>query len=204
MRAAVLALLGLAGCPSAHRYPDGSGLQAQLEREVVALQARVRTLEEDLLTCGEDTGPDTIYQELHQVMSGMEIEVAREGNTTLLTFPADLLFSRGTDLRDEARMPLDILATAISLHPEYTVTVEGHTDDRQPAGDLRRLYADNWALSWSRAETVMHILSTEFGIPEERFTLKARAHYDPVATNDTSAGQALNRRVVVRLIPPRG
>jgi flagellar motor protein MotB len=197
-----LALL-LAGCPSRHSYPDGAGLAGQLEREVIALQQRVRTLEFQLEHCGEDPAPDSIYLDLHQIFSGSDVLVSRVHSTTILLLPADYLFSGGTDLREEALMSLDLLATALNLNPEHKVIVEGHTDDRMPSGDLRRLYSDNWVLSYSRAEAVMHALTTQFGANPSRFTVQARAEWEPIATNDTYAGQAKNRRVMVRIIPPK-
>ncbi|MBW2254803.1 MAG: OmpA family protein [Deltaproteobacteria bacterium] len=196
-------VLLLAGCPPRHSYPDGAGLAGQLEREVVALQQRVRSLEFQLDHCGEDPDPDSIYQDLHQIFSGSDVLVSRVGSTTILLLPSDYLFTRGTDLREEALMSLDLLATALNLHPEHQVVVEGHSDDRMPTGDLRRLYSDNWVLSYSRAETVMHALSTQFGVDPSRFTVQSRAEWEPIATNDTTAGQAKNRRVMVRIIPPK-
>lgn len=197
------AALGLAGCPSTHRYPDGSDLAGQLEREVVALQQRVRMLEFEAAYCASDAGPDAMYQDLYSLLQGTDLVLQREGSVTILTLPADYLFSGGTDLREEARMALDLLATALNAHPDHTVIVEGHTDDRPPSGDLRRLYADNWLLSYARAEAVMVALTGTYGVAVDRFAIQARAHHDPVATNDTTAGQMKNRRVVVHVIPPK-
>ena len=45
---------GLAGCPPKVVYPDGSGINGQLEREVQALQQTVRMLEYEAATCRED------------------------------------------------------------------------------------------------------------------------------------------------------
>lgn len=193
----------LVACPTRHLYPDGSDLTGQLEREVIALQQTVRALEYQVQTCGSNAEADTMYQELHQLLGGgEEVTIDREGNITLLGLPADFLFSRGTDLRDEAAMTLDLLATALKVHSEHTVVLEGHTDDLAPSGDLRRLYGDNWILSFARAEAVMMALTQRFGVEGHRFTIQARASYDPVATNDTVAGQRKNRRVVARIIPP--
>lgn len=203
MRLAWVLALGLAGCPTSHRYPDGSDLAGQLEREVIALQQRVRSLEFEAAYCSSDAGPDAMYQDLYSLLHGTDLALQREGSVTVLTLPADYLFSGGTDLREEARMGLDLLATALKAHPGHTVVVEGHTDDRPPSGDLRRLYADNWLLSYARAEAVMVALVGTYGVPADRFALQARAHYDPVATNDTTSGQMKNRRVVVRVFPPK-
>ncbi len=197
------AAIVLTACPATHRYPDGSDLAGQLEREVVALQQRVRFLEHEVAHCSQDTGPDTIYQDLYALFVGSEVTVSRDGKVTILNLPVDYLFSGGTDLRDEARMALDLTASALKSHPDHQVSLEGHTDDRPPSGDLRRLYSDNWLLAYARAEAVMVALTQQFDVAPSRFTLLARAQHDPVATNDTSEGQRKNRRVVMRIIPPR-
>ena len=163
-------LLVLAGCPPRHDYPDGSGLRGQLEREVIALQQTVRALEYELEHCDQGAEPTSLYHDLYQLFTGSEVQVGRDGSITVLTLPADYVFSRGTDLRDEARMSLDLAATAINLHPDHQVIIEGHTDNSPPSGDLRRLYADNWALSFARAEAVMYALVEQFGVAPERFT----------------------------------
>ena len=200
MRLLLLLLLGACGAPR-----SGPGLHDQLEREVIALHQKVRSLEEALETCDQqESSPDPIHRELHQILSGTRVDVRREGRVTVLVFPADLVFRDDLALREEARMPLDLLATALAKHEGHRVLVEGHTDDRAPTGALGQRYPDNWALSHARARAVARSLIEDFGVDEARFTLVARAHHDPVATNDTEAGQRRNRRIVVRLETPTG
>jgi flagellar motor protein MotB len=49
----------------------------------------------------------------------------------------------------------------------------------------------------------MVALVDSYGVPADRFALQARAHFDPVSTNDTTSGQMKNRRVVIRVYPPK-
>ena len=80
---------GLAGCPPKVVYPDGSGINGQLEREVQALQQTVRMLEYEAATCRDpQAAPDPLYQELHQILSTTEVTVERRGRVTIVTFPA--------------------------------------------------------------------------------------------------------------------
>ncbi len=71
MSGPLVALLAL-GCAPRHSYPDGSGLEGQLEREVIALNARIRTLREQVANCGHDGAADPLYVELIQVFAGTD------------------------------------------------------------------------------------------------------------------------------------
>lgn len=196
--------LALAGCPPKHEYPDGGGLVGQLNREVQALQQANRALEYEAATCRDaDAPPDSLYQELYQVLRGTEVEIAREGRTTVVTFPSAHLF--GVDefsLRQEARMTLDVMSTALRLHPDYTIDVEGHTDDFGVPASARKRFGDPFTYSAARAHAVVATLVDEFDLDPERFGVVGRGPNVPLDTNDTEAGRRHNRRVVMYIRPP--
>jgi chemotaxis protein MotB len=48
----------------------------------------------------------------------------------------------------------------------------------------------------------MFVMERQYEVDEGRFTLVGRGEYDPVASNDTEAGRAQNRRVVLRISSP--
>ncbi|WP_281648568.1 OmpA family protein [Parendozoicomonas sp. Alg238-R29] len=72
------------------------------------------------------------------------------------------------------------------------IYVDGYTDG---AGH----HLDNLQIAKDRAENVARYL-TYLGIPEEKIKTRFHAERYPVATNNTAAGRAKNRRVEVRLI----
>ncbi len=195
-----LAALLLAGC--LHPAADAD-LVHQLDREVLALRERNRLLEEQAADCGQGGPPPPIYPELVQVFRDTEVRVAREGQRVAVTIPGGLLFAPGgTTVREEAGMVLDLLATALQLHPDQHVWVVGHTDGEPLSGSLRRRYGTNWELSAARAAAFMHALVEEHGIAEDRFTIAGLGATRPVADNDTPEGRAQNRRIVVVIGPP--
>ena len=75
-----------------------------------------------------------------------------------------------------------------------TVTVVGHTDSIPVSGSDP--FGDNQGLSEARAATIAEILVAN-GFPADRVRSEGRAATDPVASNRTREGRALNRRVVI-------
>ena len=76
--------------------------------------------------------------------------------------------------------------------------VEGHTDSipYKRAGLL-----DNWDLSVKRATAVVRILQNEYGLSPYHITAAGRSEYQPVASNATADGRALNRRTRIVILP---
>jgi OmpA-OmpF porin, OOP family len=95
-------------------------------------------------------------------------------------------------LKPEAKVALTDAAIKIntilpSLPPDYKIWVQGHTDS---TGTL----AYNNKLSDKRAQAVKAFLITK-GVPADRLEAKGYGPKDPIATNKTAEGRALNRRV---------
>ncbi len=197
MRIAVGLLLAT-GCATTHSYPDGTGLTGQLEREIAALRVTNTQLQ---ASCGGPERPDQVFAEMSGVFAGTEVTVSRKGRITVVSIPVVLLFADpwSLQLRTEATGHLDLLATAMNLHPEYRITVEGHSSDRSIPLSVARQYADHLVLSFAYASAVQLRLSNDFKVAPDRFTVAARGEWEPVASNDIPAGQAQNDRVVVYL-----
>ena len=168
-----------------------------------ALNQIVRDLRHQASTCDESGPPDAIFGDLHQVFAGTETTVEREGIKTVVTLPVSVLFTDAYSLRfrEEANMSLDLLATALTLHPNHTVVIEGHTDDASLPSDWVRRYGSHLDLSFQYAAAVMQRLSVDFSVDEGRFTVSARGQWAPIASNDLPNGQARNRRVEVHIQP---
>ncbi|MEY4415528.1 MAG: hypothetical protein RIQ53_2821 [Pseudomonadota bacterium] len=113
-----------------------------------------------------------------------------------------VLFASGShELQPEGRELLRSLAGPLAAYlarREELLMVSGYTDDRL----LRQgqSYADNWELSAQRALTVTRTL-IEAGLPAERVFTAAFGPQQPVASNDSAEGRALNRRVEIAPVP---
>lgn len=92
-------------------------------------------------------------------------------------------------LRADSHSALDNVVKAAKAHPDWKLTIEGHTDNS--GGD-----AHNQDLSQRRAASVRQYL-VDAGIPGDRLTAQGFGASRPVAPNTTPAGRAQNRRVEV-------
>ena len=102
-----------------------------------------------------------------------------------------------TGLTSEAKGMIDGIIGQIMENPEAEILVEGHADGTPV---LRGGFQSNWDLSQARANSVVKYLK-EKGIDAARIKAVSRAHTDPVAPHNTTAGRAMNRRVEVILNP---
>ena len=85
------------------------------------------------------------------------------------------------------------MARVIQQHPEIEkIVVEGHTDTRGKAETNRKL-------SLARAESVRKYL-VKRGVDERRLDAQGYGPDRPIATNKTSKGRAINRRVVFSIV----
>ncbi len=86
-----------------------------------------------------------------------------------------------------------------NLRDRQNVTVRfiGHTDDVPLTGRNERIYGDHLSLSRSRAHRVALAIQESIGLPVAAVQSDGRGTYQPVASNETAQGRALNRRVEV-------
>ncbi len=96
------------------------------------------------------------------------------------------------DIKPESRPALQEIAILLKKQPALKLHVVGHTDN---VGG----YEVNTVLSKRRAEAVVTVLVRDFGISALRLTANGAAYLAPVASNNTEAGRAKNRRV--ELVP---
>lgn len=90
-----------------------------------------------------------------------------------------------------SRPTLDKLADSLNAQTDFNVEIAGHTDSSGSA-------EYNESLSDKRANSVREYL-IEKGVAAERLTSRGYGEVDPVASNETAAGRAMNRRVEFRV-----
>jgi outer membrane protein OmpA-like peptidoglycan-associated protein len=90
-------------------------------------------------------------------------------------------------LKPGAREKLAKIATILSAQPNLKIAVEGHTDNTGSEDT-------NQVLSERRAMSVRDFL-VQSGVNSNAISARGMGEGSPVASNDTSAGRQLNRRV---------
>lgn len=99
-----------------------------------------------------------------------------------------VLFETGAASLDEQYRPLiDLAVDLLEAEPSSTLRITGHTDDVGPEDK-------NLALSERRANAVAQLV-VDHGIDRERLTVEGRGETEPIDTNETPEGRAVNRRV---------
>jgi len=93
-------------------------------------------------------------------------------------------------VKPESETALTEIAKFLKDNPEMTAFIVGHTD-------MTGNFEHNIDLSNRRAAAVVEALVANHGVSAERLTPRGVGPLAPVASNDTEAGRALNRRVEI-------
>ncbi len=122
--------------------------------------------------------------------------VTREGNLLAVTFKGDVTFdTNSTAVRPGLISEINRVAGVLNQYPTTLVRVEGHTDS--VGSD-----AYNMDLSIRRANAVKNLL-VQRGVADSRIDVVGYGKTMPVATNSTEAGRQRNRRVEIKIAPPK-
>lgn len=137
---------------------------------------------------------DRQEQALREQLRGTGVSVTRRGDDIILNMPGNVTFGFDrSELRPEFFDVLDSVALVLEEFDQTVLVIDGHTDSTG-----RRDY--NMDLSRRRAESVGSYLIGE-GVNPVRVATYGYGPDHPVATNETDAGRAANRRVELTLMP---
>jgi chemotaxis protein MotB len=127
-----------------------------------------------------------------------ELSVAIKNGKVYVSLQENLLFPSGSAVvNPKGKEALGKLAVVLNQNPDITVNIEGHTDSIP----IRGKYQDNWDLSLARSASIVRILTSDYKVDPMRVLASGHSQYDPVQSNSTSEGRALNRRTDIILSP---
>ncbi|HQB19269.1 MAG TPA: OmpA family protein, partial [Bacteroidales bacterium] len=116
----------------------------------------------------------------------MKLEAIEVGHSYQIN---DIYFAtNSSELTEQSKNIIEILIDFMNDNPSIAIEIQGHTDN---IGQRK----DNMILSNERAKEVYNYI-IERHIEPSRLTYKGYADTQPIATNDTEEGRALNRRTV--------
>ena len=128
-----------------------------------------------------------------------DIEVKVDKTVVFVNLSDKMLYQSGSaNLTPRAQEVLAKIAQIVAARPELEVMVEGYTDNVPIKNDC---IADNWDLSVKRATSVVRALQTQYKVNPNRLIAAGRGEYNTLASNDTEAGRATNRRTRIIILP---
>ena len=126
--------------------------------------------------------------------AGSDIDVVRQGDDLLLRMPSGITFATDSaNVAPQFRPTLNEVAAVLQEYPNTYVDVYGHTDST--GSD-----AYNQGLSERRASAVANYLTSQ-GVASARLGTRGFGETQPIASNETEAGRAENRRVEIKVVP---
>ena len=109
-----------------------------------------------------------------------------------VTLKADAMFDFDkSELKPEGRKSIEMLLDGLEVKNLSAAIVIGHTDSKG-SDDY------NMALSNRRAESVKAFMVSK-GVAADKISTEGKGESEPVASNETDAGRAKNRRVEIRI-----
>lgn len=128
-----------------------------------------------------------------------DIEVKVDKTVVFVNLSDKMLYQSGSaNLTPRAQEVLAKIAQIVAARPELEVMVEGYTDNVPIKNDC---ISDNWDLSVKRATSVVRALQTQYKVNPNRLIAAGRGEYNTLASNDTEAGRATNRRTRIIILP---
>jgi chemotaxis protein MotB len=174
--------------------------QLNMSKEQLAAQQR-RLAEMQSLMDRQKKAIQEIRQKMSDALVGFnsnELTVSVKNGKVYVSLQDNLLFPSGSAVvNPKGKEALGKLAQVLNNNQDITVDIEGHTDSIPIHGK----YQDNWALSTARATAIVRILTTDYMVDPIRVIASGHSSYDPVQTNTTPDGRALNRRTEIILSP---
>jgi outer membrane protein OmpA-like peptidoglycan-associated protein len=142
-----------------------------------------------------------VYQDrqeaaLRRSLAGSGVDVVRQGDNITLNMPGNITFAfDSSNLQPQFYPVLDNVASTLNQYNQTVIEVAGHTDNVGTD-------AYNQQLSVQRANAVSAYLGGK-GVLQQRMMIVGAGETHPIASNDTDAGRAQNRRVEITIVPVR-
>jgi chemotaxis protein MotB len=191
---AALVMLAVSGCAS-HKAE-----LIMLRGQVDTLQAKVNQLQAEKAAAQQRVAE--LQSELDSLARKEKMYVEKLDSYTVLRVQDELLFRSGSHrITTDGERRLDDIANVLERYPDFTIRVEGHTDNKQIMPEYRDKYPSNWELSTRRATSVVHYLVDKDGMDPAQLTAVGLGEYHPIADNGTVEGRQQNRRVEFFIAP---
>jgi chemotaxis protein MotB len=142
---------------------------------------------------------DNTYKQLNQNLqtevNADQVQITQLQNRLQVTMVNAILFPEGGwELSDHGKNELGKIVPTLQGVAGKQIVIEGYTDNEVILEPLKSRFPNNWYLSAARAISVVTYLE-EQGLDPNSLSAVAFGKYHPIASNDTPAGRAQNRRI---------
>lgn len=140
--------------------------------------------------------PPASKEEIEQILKDVDpkdVLIEETEDFTTITLRSDSFFESGrATISDKTRETLEMLGETLAGRNQ-PITIAGYTDNR-PINNFQ--FPSNWELSAARAATVARTF-IYMDVNQRLVTIEGKSDNKPVASNETSYGRSLNRRVII-------
>lgn len=170
---------------------DESDRQQELSEKDLKEQLEAQGLEQS----------EEIYDEISEMTESYSIDdrVILDFNSQYVSIDLNgaILFDAGqVDIRDDAKVFMQKIASILERYKNSLIEIEGHTDN-VPIHNA--YYESNRVLSTARANKVYEYVMKQANLNDENIKIAGYGESRPVASNATEEGRAKNRRVSIKI-----
>ncbi len=126
-----------------------------------------------------------------------EIAMRREPDGLVISLREVGFFESGSAQMKATSQPAFDRIAGLLRQRDYRLRIEGHTDN-VPIHTTQ--FSSNWELSTARATEIVRLLIVRDGFAPDRLSAAGYAEYHPIASNRTSEGRGMNRRVDIVIL----
>jgi len=181
---------------------------SQLNQQLEVTRQEQSTLEANIEELNRQRERDSLHfanlkSELERELNESQVEIAQLKNQmTIIKLTDEVLFSSGSaEIKPAGQKVLSLIGESLNSYPDRAISIEGHTDN-VPIGSNPR-YASNWELSTMRALAALNYFQQNSLVDPKRLNLVGYGEYRPAYSNSTEEGRKQNRRIEIKILPPR-
>lgn len=179
-------------------YFSQMGANPENDSEIAeSLEAYEEQQYQQQLEASEEIAEDVENQLAYLGMSD-RVDIEIDAQYVSLTLNGALLYDSGkAEIKESAIAFVDKIGDVLKSYDDNYIWIIGHTDT-VPMIDNGK-YSDNMELSSGRAYSVYKYLRDVKGMDVTTMACMGRGEEEPVASNETAEGRALNRRVEIKI-----
>ncbi len=176
-----------------------SGLQTQI-KSLSSEQAKILD-EKNREISNMNTAHSNLIAAMQQELAAGDMTIKQLGEELNIDFLDKMFFDEGSaEIKTSGKATLDKVAQVLKTIRDKQIRVEGYTDNVPIKPSYQWRFPSNWELSTTRATKIVRYLESK-GVDPSLMKATGYGKYNPVASNDTEAGRAQNRRIVILLVP---